>query len=83
MDKYMYELYKEAEYCKYNMMCANTFDHEIFFRNSLIKKLRELSDLLENDFKDSSIHSSNSGGVRQQSFTLEQLAKYNGSTEQF
>ena len=79
MDKYKYELYKEAEYCKYNMMCANRFDHEIFFRNTLIEKLRELSDLLESDFKDSSSLSYHSDGVRQQEFTLEQLAKYNGA----
>ncbi|MGH4137425.1 hypothetical protein [Clostridium sp.] len=53
MDQYIYDLYKEAEYCKYNMVCTDRFDDEIFYKNSLIKKLRELSDLLEDDFKSS------------------------------
>ena len=75
----MYELYKEAEYCKYNMMSANTFDHEIFYKNSLIEKLRKLSDLLEDDFKISSNPSSQVSEIRQQEFTLAQLAKYNGA----
>ncbi|MBU3191247.1 hypothetical protein K9O30_18595 [Clostridium bowmanii] len=79
MDQYMYELYKEAEYCKYNMMCANTFDHEIFYKNSLNEKLCELSDLLEDDFKVSSNLSSQVSEIRQQEFTLAQLAKYNGA----
>ena len=51
MDQYMYEIYKEAEYCKYNMMCTNTFDDEIFYKNSLNEKLREISDFLEEDSK--------------------------------
>lgn len=79
MDQYMYELYKESEYCKYNMMCANTFDHEIFYKNSLIEKLRELSDLLEDDFKNPSSLSYHSSGIRQQEFTLAQLMTYNGA----
>lgn len=79
MDQYIYELYKEAEYYKYNMMRANTFDHEIFYRNSLIEKLRELSDLLEDDFKVSSNLSSQVSESRQQEFTLAQLAQYNGA----
>ena len=51
MNQYMYEIYKEAEYCKYNMMCANTFHREIFYKNSLNEKLREISDLLKEDSK--------------------------------
>jgi len=49
MDQYMYEIYKEAEYCKYNMMYTNTFDDEIFYKNSLNKKLLEICNLLEED----------------------------------
>jgi len=49
MDQYMYEIYKEAEYCKYNMMSTRTFDDEIFYKNSLNKKLHEISDLLEEE----------------------------------
>jgi len=79
MDQYMYELYKEAEYCKYYMVCANTFDHEIFYKNSLFEKLRELCDLLENDLNVPSNLSSHAKGVRQQEFTLAQLEKYNGA----
>ncbi|WP_291636263.1 hypothetical protein [Clostridium sp.] len=45
--QYMYELYKDAEYYKYNMMCTNAFDHEIFYKNSLNEKLREISTLIE------------------------------------
>ncbi|MCB2298429.1 cytochrome b5 domain-containing protein [Clostridium tagluense] len=77
MDQYMYEVYKQAEYCKYNMMYTNTFDDEIFYKNSLNKKLREISDLLEDDFNFSIKHLENKG-IRQEEFTLDKLAKYNG-----
>ena len=69
-DQYMYEIYKEAENCKYNMMRANTFDHETFYKNSLNEKLYEISNLLENDSK----------APRQQEFTLKELSKYNGTS---
>ena len=80
MDQYMYEIYKEAEYCKYNMMCTNTFDDEIFYKNSLKKKLREISDLLGEDSEFSINASSGNSGSRQQEFTLTELAKYNGTS---
>lgn len=57
LEQYIYEIYKEAEYCKYNMICTNTFDGEIFYKNSLYEKLREIYDLLEEDFKVLSNHS--------------------------
>ena len=78
MDQYMYELYKEAEYCKYNMMCANTFQHKTFYKNSLNEKLREITNLLEGYFKVTNTHSPQDKGFRQQEFTLEELSKYNG-----
>ena len=78
MDQYMYEIYKEAEYCKYNMMYTNTFDDEIFYKNSLNKKLSEISDLLEEDSKFPINHSFVDRVIRQQEFTLAELEKYNG-----
>lgn len=74
----MHELYKEAEYCKYNMICANTFDDEIFYKNSLNEKLREITHLLEEDFEVVNNISSQEKVLRQQEFTVEQLAKYDG-----
>jgi predicted heme/steroid binding protein len=79
MDQYMYEIYKEAEYCKYNMMFTNTFDDEIFYKNSLNKKLREICDLIDEDSKSPIVNSSEDIGTRQQEFTLLDLAKYNGT----
>ncbi|MGV8983707.1 cytochrome b5 domain-containing protein [Clostridium sp.] len=79
MDQYIYELYKEAEYFKYKMMRANTFDHEIFYKNSLNDKLSKLSNFLEDDFRVSNNLSSHPIKVRQQEFTPAELAKYNGA----
>lgn len=78
MDQYMYEIYKEAEYCKYNMMYTNTFDDEIFYKNSLNKKLREICDLLEKDSEFLVNPSSEISDIRQREFTLAELSKYNG-----
>ena len=47
IEQNIYKIYQEAEYCKYNMMCANTFDDAIFYKNSLFEKLLEISDILE------------------------------------
>ena len=70
MDQYIHEIYKESEYCKYNMICANTFDDEIFYKNSLNEKLREIIDLLEEDSKVLNNLSSHDKEIRQQEFTL-------------
>ncbi|MBZ9687831.1 steroid-binding protein [Clostridium estertheticum] len=78
MDQYMYEIYKEAEYCKYNMMYTNTFDDEIFYKNSLNKKLREICVLLQKDSEFPIKPSYENRNIRQQEFTLAELAKYNG-----
>ncbi|MBU3126311.1 hypothetical protein [Clostridium tagluense] len=66
MDQYMYEVYKQAEYCKYNMLYTNTFDDEIFYKNSLNKKLYEISDLLEDDFNFSINQTLENKGIRQE-----------------
>lgn len=47
VEQHIYKIYKEAEYCKYNMICANTFDDELFYKDSLGKKLLEIGNLLE------------------------------------
>lgn len=82
MNKHIYKIYKDAELCKYNMMCANGFEHgsenERFYRNSLNKKLREISYLIEEDSEVSSNLESQDGVFRQKQFTLEELSKYNG-----
>jgi predicted heme/steroid binding protein len=78
MDQYMYEIYKQAEYCKYNMMYTNTFDDEIFYKNSLNKKLREISDLLQEDSEFLIKPLSKNSDIRQREFTLAELSKYNG-----
>lgn len=80
MDQYMYEIYKEAEYCKYNMMSTNTFDDEIFYKNSLNKKLCKISDLLEGNSEFQLTSPYKNTDVRQQEFTLAELAKYNGTS---
>jgi hypothetical protein len=51
MDQYIYKIYKEAEYCKYNMMCSNTSDDEVFYKNTLFEKLREIGEVLDGDDK--------------------------------
>ncbi|MBU3110012.1 hypothetical protein KPL55_00390 [Clostridium lacusfryxellense] len=64
------------------MMCANEFEHgfenERFYRNSLNKKLREISYLLEDDSEVLSNLQFQDDGCRQKQFTLEELSKYNG-----
>lgn len=82
MNKHIYEVYKDAELCKYNMMCANGFEHESenesFYRNSLNKKLREISYLIEDDSEVLSNLQFQVSNLRQQQFTSEELSKYNG-----
>lgn len=78
MYNHIYELYKEAECYKYNMMCSNVFDYKIFYRNSLNEKLREIINLLENNYDIPSNSPFKVRDFRQQEFTLEELSKYNG-----
>lgn len=78
MYKYMCALYKDAEGCKYNMMCENVFEYKNLYRNLLNEKLREISYLLEDDAEVPSNQRSEFSGFRQRKFTLEELSKYNG-----